>query len=127
MLLLIIFVLFFVVMQNRTIKLKVEELIQNYQTNKVEADKKYLNQKLEITGEVKSFLKPDGENGLLELNSTNFKYKLFCRLMNNEVEGKASSLTNGTNVTVIGNCIGLKKYSDENGINEIIIEVEQIK
>jgi len=44
--------------------------------------------------------------------------------MNKETEEKASSLTAGSTVTVVGKCLGIKDYKFP---NSIYIEAEQIK
>ena len=126
-LLLILFVLFFIVLQNRTIKITTEELIQDYQSNIIEADKQFLGKQLEISGQVKSFIQTEGKKSLLELQSANPDYKLFCKLMNQIAVKKCSSFTSGTNVVVIGKCVGLTKSTNEINYSEIYIEAEQIK
>ncbi|MCW9065504.1 MAG: hypothetical protein OQJ78_04345 [Ignavibacteriaceae bacterium] len=126
MLLLILFVLFFIVIQNRTVKVSIQELIQNYSSNAVEAYKKLLNQDLELSGKVKSFVQIEGKNRFMELQSTNDELKVYCILINKELETKAALQTTGTTVTIIGKCLGLKPDLIDKSSNSIYIEVEKI-
>lgn len=124
MLLLILFVLFFIVLQNRTSKITTEELIQNYEANRIEADKQFLGKTLEISGRVKSFLQFESDKSLLELKTANDELRLYCILMNKETEDIASILTTGTSVTVYGKCLGM---ADLKFHNSLCIEAERIK
>jgi hypothetical protein len=124
MLLLLLFVLFYVVLQDKTIKVSADELVKSYSTDIKKADKLYLNKEIELTGEVKSFLQFENEKSLLELETGNNEPQLFCLLMNQETEAKASSLTAGSAVTVFGKCSGIKDYKFP---NSIYIEAERIK
>jgi hypothetical protein len=124
MLLLILFVLFFIVLQDKSIKVSADELVNSYSLDISASDKKFLNKEIELTGGIKSFLQFESEKSLLELRTTNDGLKLYCILMNKETEEKASILTAGTPVTVYGKCLGLKDYKFP---NSIYIEVEQIK
>jgi hypothetical protein len=127
MLLLILFVLFFIVIQNRTVKVSIQELTQNYSSNAVEADKKFLNQNLELSGKVKSFIQIEGEKSYLELKSINDELKVYCILLNKGLETKAALQTTGTTVTIIGKCLGLKPDLIDKSSSSIYIEVEHIK
>ncbi len=124
MLLLLLFVLFYVVLQDKTIKVTAKELIKSYTIDSKQADNKFLNQDIEISGKVKSFYQFEAEKSMLELETGNSEIQLFCLLMNKETEEKASSLTTGSNVTVLGKCLGIKDYKFT---NSIYIEAEQIK
>jgi len=124
MLLLILLVLFYIVIREKSFKVDTEELVSSYELDTAEADKKFLNKELELTGGIKSFLQFESDKSLLELRTANDELKLYCILMNNETEEKASTLTAGTPVTVYGKCLGLKDYKLP---NSIYIEAEQIK
>ena len=124
MLLLILFVLFFIVLQDESIKVSADELVSSYSLDISSADKKFLNKEIELTEGIKSFLQFESDKSLLELRTENDELKLYCILMNKETEEKASTLTAGTPVTVYGKCLGLKDYKFP---NSIYIEVEQIK
>jgi len=127
MLLLILFVLFFIVIQNRTAKVSIQELIQDYSSNAVEADKIFLNQDLELSGKVNLFIQIEGEKSYLELQSIHDELKVYCILLNKELESKAALQTTGTTVTITGKCLGLKPDLIDKSSNSIYIEVEKIK
>jgi len=124
MLLLIFFVLFFIVLKERNLKVTSEQIVKSYLLDIKAADAKFLNKEIELSGRVKSFFQFEVEKSLLELETGNSELQLFCLLMNKENEDKASKLTAGTPVTVYGKCLGLKDYKLT---NSIYIEVEQIK
>lgn len=124
MLLLILFVLFFIVLKDRSLKLTSEQIVKSYISDIKAADANFLNKEIELSGKVKSFFQFEVEKSLLELETGNSELQLFCLLMNKETEDKASSLTTGTTVTVFGKCLGIKDYKFP---NSIYIEAEQIK
>lgn len=124
MLLLLLFVLFYVVLQDKTIIVTSNDLVKSYTTDIKQADIKFLNKEIELTGKVKLFLQIEGEKSLLELETGNSELQLFCLLINKEIEEKALSLTAGSTVTVLGKCLGIK---DHKFPNSIYIETEQIK
>jgi hypothetical protein len=124
MLLLILFVLFFIVLQDKSIKVSADELVSSYSLDISSSDKKFLNEEIELTGGIKSFLQFENDKSLLELRTANDELKLYCILMNKETEEKVSTLTAGTLVTVYGKCLGIKDYKFP---NSIYIEVAQIK
>jgi hypothetical protein len=124
MLLLILFILFFIVLQDKSIKVSADELVKSYISGISASDKKFLNKEIELSGKVKSFFQFEGEKSLLELKTTNDELKLYCILINGETDEKASTLTAETNVTVFGKCLGIKDYKFP---NSIYIEAEQIK
>ena len=124
MLLLLLFVLFYVVLQDKTIKVTSNDLVKSYTTDIKQADIKFLNKEIELTGKVKSFFQFEAEKSLLELETGNSELQLFCLLMNKETEEKASSLTAGLTVAVFGKCLGIKDYKFP---NSIYIEAEQLR
>ena len=127
MLLLILFVLFYVVLPDKSLKITAEELVSSYNSDILMADKKFLNKEIELTGNVKSFFQFEAEKSMLELHAPNNETKLYCILMNNEAEEKASSLTAGTIIMVYGKCLGLNPPSVKKFPNSIYIEAEGIK
>lgn len=124
MLLLILFVLFFIVLKERSLIVTSEQIVKSYISDIKAADAKFLNKEIELSGKVKSFFQFEVENSLLELETENSELQLFCLLMNKETGEKAFKLTAGIPVTVYGKCLGLKDYKFP---NSIYIEVEQIK
>jgi len=124
MLLLILFVLFFIVLQDKSIKVTADELVNSYSLDVPASDKRFLEKEIELTGGIKSFLQFESEKSLLELDTGNSELHLFCLLMNKETEARVSSLTIGTPVTVYGKCLGIKDFKYT---NSLYIEAEQIK
>jgi len=124
MLLLILFVLFYVVLKDGSLKISAEELVNSYSSNINAANKKFLGKEIDLSGRVKSFFQFEGEKSLLELKTVNDELKLYCILTNKETEEKASTLTTGTLIRVYGNCLGIKDYKFP---NSIYIEAKRIK
>ena len=124
MLLLILFVLFFIVLKERGLKVTSEQIVKSYISDIKSADAKFLNKEIELSGKVKSFFQFEVDKSLLELETENSELQLFCLLMNKETEEKASSLTAGSTVTVLGKCLGIKDYKFP---NSIYFEAELIK
>jgi hypothetical protein len=127
MLLLILFVLFYIVLQDSSIKVSSEKLARSYSSDITEANKILLNKEIKLTGKVKSFFQFEGKNSLLELESGDDVLKIYCIIMNKENESKAESLTKGTTITIVGKCIGINPPSMNKFPNAIYIEAEQIK
>lgn len=126
MLLLIIFVLFYIVLQDRSVRVSTEELISSYNKDISEADKKFNGREIELSGEVKSFLQFGNQESLLELEA-NGGLKIYCILLNKQTEEKATLLTKGTPVTIYGKCLGLNPNIRDKFANSIYIEAERIK
>ena len=126
MLLLILFVLFFIVIQNRPVKISADELIKSYSSNYIEADKKFLRKELEISGKVKSFLQLVSDS-MLVLQSSIQNIKLYCKLNDEETIKIAESLTLGTTVSITGKCLGIKPELSDASSNIIYIEAKIIK
>jgi hypothetical protein len=127
MLLFIIFVLFFIVFQDRKIIVSAAELVESYSINQETADNKFLDKKIELSGTVKSFIQSESGNNYLELHSNNKSLKLLCIINDESAVQKASSLTSASLITVFGKCLGLNPAGYEKFPNSIFIEVEWIK
>ena len=127
MILLIIFVLFFIVFQERHKVISASELVESYSIDQKTADDKFLDKDIELSGSVKSFIQSESGNSFLELQSNNEDLKLLCIIKDESTVQKASSLTNGSLITVFGKCLGLNPTGYERFPNSIFIEVEWIK
>jgi len=127
MLLLILFVLFYIVMENRNVKVIVDELIYNYSIDRQSADNNYLKKDIELTGKFKSLLQSAYGEDFIQMETLNDTMNLYCILNNPELIEKASSITSGTSVTIVGKCLGLKEDIFDPPLNSIFIEVENIK
>ena len=124
MLLLILFVLFYVVLKDGSLKISAEELVNSYSSNINAANKKFLGKEIDLSGRVKSFFQFEGEKSLLELKTVNDELKPYCILTNKETEEKAATLTTETLISVYGKCLGIKDYKFP---NSIYIEAKRIK
>lgn len=127
MLLLILFALFFVVLQTKSIKVTSDELIENYESNVAAADSNYLNKKIEISGKVNTLIQIEGKENFLELQSNNQQLKIYCMLPNTELLESAAFITTGTRVNIHGKCLGLRRINPGDTSRIIYIETESIK
>ena len=127
MLLLILFALFFVVLQTKTIKVTADELIENYKSNVAAADSKYLNQIIEISGTVNTLVQLGGKDNFLELQSNNEQLKIYCLLPNTELVESAALITTGTSVNIHGKCLGLRRINTTDTSNIIYIATESFR
>ena len=127
MILLIIFVLFFIVFQERHKVISASELVESYSIDQKTADDKFLDKDIELSGSVKSFIQSKSGDSFLELQSNYESLKLLCIIKDESTIQKASSLTNGSLITVFGKCLGLNPTGYERFPNSIFIEVEWIK
>ena len=127
MLLLILLVIFYLVFQQRSIKITADELVTNYSLNQKDADKNFLNKDLEITGEVKSYYEFENENSIIEIKTEHNEIGVYAVIMNKETEEKVRTLTIGTLITVYGKCLGANTSIAKNFFPGIYIEVDRIK
>ncbi len=127
MLLLLIFVLFFIVFQNKSIKVGADELMERYYADRNAANKKFLNMNVELLGKFKSFIQSENGVNILELKSNREELKLYCVISDNDDSEKAAAFTNDFPVVVDGKCLGLNPAGYEKFSNSIFIEAEQIK
>ena len=124
MLLLILFVLFFVVLQDKSLKLTAEELVSSYNSDILMADKKFLNKEIELTGKVSAYYQfTDGEN-LLELESGNKEIGIYCIIVPRKDNERASQLTKGTRIKLIGICTGMAIQRFPNSVYIKVIEIK---
>ena len=80
-----------------------EDLYKSYLSNEAEADKKYLNKVLEVTGLVSSFTNEDGKHFLL-LKTDDYG-GINCELIN-AGQSQLSSITKNKTVVIKGRCSG---------------------
>jgi hypothetical protein len=121
---LILFVLFYIVVEQKSIKINAAELVESYSPSSKEADEKFLNKVIELYGRVESYYEFENGKNILELQTESDKIGLYVIIMNKETEEKASSLTRGTQIIVLGKCIGLKNLKFP---HSIYIEAKGIK
>ena len=106
------------------LKVDAVTLADTYSKNKTEADNNFLNKELEVTGTVKALYKLPETRSVLELNTGESKYSLFCFFVSEIDENKAAKLGNGDTIKVVGKCRGIEKYNFVDGVK---IEVKKIK
>jgi len=127
MLLLILFVLFYIVIENRNIKVNVEELVNNYSIDKQTADNQYLKKDIELTGKFRSLLQSANGNNFIQMESLNDKMNLYCALEDSILLEMTSLITLGTKVTIFGKCLGLKEDIFDSSLNSIYVQTKNMK
>ena len=127
MLLLILFVLFYIFVEQKSIQISALELARSYGSNTQNADKKFLNQDIELTGSVKTYYEFENTDNLLALLINNDLPDILIIIMNKEMEAKVKRLTTGTKISVFGKCLGLNPSGKEKFPNSIYIEAKEIK
>ena len=127
MLLLILFVLFYIVLENRNTKVTTEELVNSYSIDRQSADNQYLIKDIELTGKFKSLLQPAHGDNFIRIETLNDTLKIYCIVDNADLLEQTSSITTGTEVTILGKCLGLKEDIFDPSFNSIYIETKSIK
>ena len=109
--------------EQKIIYITADELAAAYQGNFEKADEKFLNKKLELSGEVKSYYLFENQPNLLELKTENSKIKIYCSFLSLKDDSVAGTLTYAAPVIISGIFKGIKNQeSPEN----IYIEVSNI-
>lgn len=80
MLLLMVFVLFLIVFQDKNRVVSSVELVESYSINQKTADNKFLNKNIELSGSVISFIQLESGTNYLEMKSNDEYLKLLCIL-----------------------------------------------
>ncbi len=127
MLLLILFVLFYIVIDNRNTKVTVEELVNNYSIDRQSADKNYLNTDIELTGKFKSFLQSANGDNFIQMETLNDIMNLYFVIEDSSLLERTLLITSGTQVTIFGKCLGLKEDIFDPSLNSIYIKTNSIK
>lgn len=105
------------------IQISATGLSQAYSTDKIQANQKYLDKNIIVTGTVKAFYKLLGTREVLEMNTGNFNLPVFCFFRDKKEEFKASQLEQGQKISVKGKCVGVDAYTFVKGVK---IEVNEI-
>ena len=123
MIAMILIAVFYLYVEQKNIYITADELAAAYQENIEKADDKFLNKKLELSGEVKSYYLFENQPNLLELRTENSKIKIFCSFLSSKDDSIAGTLTYAAPVIISGTFKGNKNQdSPEN----IYIEVSNI-
>ncbi len=104
------------------IKVTASELSADFAADKTEADKKYLNRTVDVTGKVKAFYTLLETRDVLEFNLNGTGEDVFCFFLSAQDEFKASQLQEDQIVKVRGKCVGMDKYAFVKGVK---IEVDK--
>lgn len=127
MLLLILFVLFYIVVENRNTKVMVEDLVNNYSIDRQSADNNYLNKDIELTGIFLSLLQSANGDNFFQMETLNDTLNLYCIIEDSLLLKRTSVITSGTSVTIFGKCLGLKEDVFDTSFNSIYIKTKSIK
>ena len=127
MLLLILFVLFYIVVENRNTKVTVEELVNNYSIDRQSADKNYLNKDIELTGKFKSFLQSANGDNFIQMETLNDIMNLYFVIEDSSLLERTLLITSGSQITIFGKCLGLKEDIFDPSLNSIYIKTNSIK
>ena len=123
MIAMILIAVLYLFVDQKNIYVTVDELAIAYQKNTKNADEKFLNKKLGLSGEVKSFISSDNRPNLLELRTENSKMKIYCIFLSPKDDSLAGTLTYAAPVIISGICKGIK---NQDLPEEIYIEVSNI-
>ena len=123
MIAMILIAVFYLYVEQKNIYITADELAAAYQENIEKADDKFLNKKLELSGEVKSYYSFENQPSLLELKTENSKIKIYCSFLSLKDDSLAGTLTYATPVIISGTFKG-NKNQDSQG--DIYIEVSNI-
>ena len=123
MIAMILIAVLYLYVEQKNIYITADELAAAYQENFKKADEKFLNKKLELSGEVKSYYLFETQPNLLELKTENSKIKIYCSFISLKDDSVAGTLTYAAPVIISGIFKGIKNQeSPEN----IYIEVSNI-
>jgi len=123
MLVLLIAAIFVFYEEMRPVKVDAVELANEYSKNKAEADKKYLQEDIEVRGIAKAFYTNTIGINYLELKTDSNTVNLYCVFLNKTDEEKASKFNQRDTAVVSGKCVGMDKYKFIPGLK---IEVKKI-
>jgi len=123
MIAMILIAVLYLYVEQKNIYVTADELAAAYQENTEKADDKFLNKKLELSGEVKSYYLFENQPNLLELKTENSKIKIFCSFLSSKDDSIAGTLTYAAPVIISGTFKG-NKIQDSQG--DIYIEASNI-
>jgi len=123
MIAMILIAVLYLYVDQKNIYVSANELAAAYQKNAEKADNKFLNKKLEISGEVKSYYSFEDQPNLLELKTENNEIKIYCSFLSPKDDSLAGTLTYATLVIISGTFKGMK---NQDSPGDIYIEVSQL-
>jgi tRNA_anti-like len=120
---LIVAALYFIYDKYNVVTITAEDLAFEFTHNIENANDKYLNKEIKVTGEVKALYKLMNTRQVLELSTPNDGLPIIVFFKNKPDEYEAQKLREEDMVTVKGVCLGTSAYSYVKGIK---IDVENI-
>jgi len=123
MIAMILIAVFYFYVEQKNIFVSADELVAAYQANTENADDKFLNKKLELSGEVKSYYSFENQPNLLELKTKNSNIKIYCSFLSPKDDSLAGTLTYSTLVIISGTFRGKK---NQDSPEDIYIEVSKL-
>jgi len=123
MIAMILIAVFYLYVEQKNIFISADELAAAYQTNTENADDKFLNRKMELSGEVKSYYSFENQPNLLELKTKNSDIKIYCSFLSPKDDSLAGTLTYSTLVIISGTFRGKKNQGLP---GDIYIEVSKL-
>jgi len=123
MIAMILIAVLYLYVDQKNIYISANELAAAYQENTAKADSKFLNQKPELSGKVKSYNSFENQPNLLELKTENSKIKIFCFFFSSKDDSLAGTLTYATPVIISGI---FKGNINQDSQEAIYIEVSNI-
>jgi hypothetical protein len=124
MLILLIVAIFVFYEEMKSIRIDAVDLSEEYTKNKYEADKKFLQKEIEITGIVIAHYSLNQIGEMLQLKTDDNSLNIYCFFQNRSDEIKVNQLQPNDIMTATGICVGMDKYKFIKGIK---IEVKKIK
>ena len=91
MIALMLIAVFYLYVDQKYISITASELAAAYQVNSKKADDKFLNKKLELSGDVKSYYFLENQPNLLELKTDNNQIKIFCSFLSSKDDSIAAT------------------------------------
>ena len=123
MIAMILIAVLYLYVEQKNIYITADELAAAYQENIENADDKFLNKKLELSGEVKSYYIFEDKPNLLELKTENNKINIYCSFLSLKDDSVAATLTYAAPVIIIGI---FKGSNNQESPENIYIEVSNI-
>jgi len=124
MIVLLLLAFFYIYTEFVTTRISAAELVNEYKLNKVLADKKFLNKEIELTGKVSAYYQFNDGDNLLELESGNKEIGIYCIIVPRKDNERASQLTKGTRIKLIGICTGMAIQRFPNSVYIKVIEIK---
>lgn len=118
---LIVTALYFIYEKYNVITITAENLTFEFTHNLENANDKYLDQEIKVTGEVKALYKIMNTRQVMELSTSKDELPILCFFRNRTDEYEAQKLRENDMISIKGICLGTSAYTYVRGIK---IDVE---